>query len=282
MLVGCANHPHPISSGLFVIEVQNVSKHYFNVTALNDVSLKIEQGAVTALLGPNGAGKSTLFRIIAGILNADAGRVRPIRERWPTVAYKPDRLAFPNHLKVYDYLVMVGKLSNLGSAEIRRQVDSALDRVNLNAAAAKKISALSKGMRQRLGLAQVLIGNPSLLLLDEPTNGLDPTGQAEIQHLIRQLQAEGKTVLVSSHQLHEITTMCTQIVIIDHGKIRYTSSMGEALAVRPKVTIQTDRDLTPIAAWIGHLHPDISFSGNNLIIGEAAIGTRRQVLTLLL
>lgn len=265
-----------------MLEVQNVSKHYFNVTALNDVSFSIERGAVTALLGPNGAGKSTIFRIIAGIINADEGRIRPKRIGWPTVAYKPDRVIFPGHLKVHEYLVMIGKLSNLSVAEIRRQVDSALDRVNLDQAASKKIDTLSKGMRQRLSLAQVLIGDPSLLLLDEPTNGLDPAGQVEIQNLIRQLHAEGKTILISSHQLQEITQVCTQIIIINDGKIRYNNSMQQALAIRPKVTIKTDRDLAPVATWIGNLHPDISFKGNDLMIGESAIGTRRQVLTLLL
>ncbi len=265
-----------------MIEVQNVSKSYLNIAALKNVSLKVGRGEVTALLGPNGAGKSTLFRIIAGLISADDGRVQPTNRRWPKIAYKPDRLIFPNHLKARDYLVMMAKLSNVRSAEIKQQVNNALERVDLVTSANKKIDTLSKGSRQRLGLAQALIGNPSLLLLDEPTNGLDPAGQAEIQHLISDLKEEGKTILVSSHQLQEVTSMCTQIVIIGNGEIRYTNSMNNALSVRPMVTIETDRELAPIADWIGNLHPDISFEGKKLIIGESAVHTRRQVLTLLL
>ena len=266
----------------FVIEVQNISKSYFNVNALSDVSFKIDRGEVTALLGPNGAGKSTLFRIIAGLINADEGTVKPLRKGWPTIAYKPDRLVFPNRMTARDYLVMIGKLANLSKGQALSATKDALGRVSLSHAANKKIGALSKGMRQRLGLAQSLIGNPSLLLLDEPTNGLDPNGQLEMQAHIKQLREEGKTILVSSHQLGEVTEMCTRIIIIGNGTIRYMNSMENALAVRPKVIIETDRDIAPISAWLGNLHPDITYDDNKLIIGESAVQMRRQALTLLL
>ncbi len=266
----------------YVIEVQNISKKYNNIVALNDVSFSIGKGEVTALLGPNGAGKSTIFRIIAGLINPDEGSINPSSTHWPRIAYKPDRLVYPNNIKTRDYLTMIGKLANLPKREAKRKAKQGLERVNLSHAANKKIGDLSKGMRQRLGLAQSMIGNPSLLLLDEPTNGLDPSGQEEIQEHIKMLCDEGKTILVSSHQLTEVTEMCTQIIIIVEGEIRYINSMENALKVRPKVIIETDRDISPIAAWLGNLHADITYEGNNLIIGESAIDMRRQALTLLL
>ncbi len=263
-----------------MIEVQNVTKSYHNVPALRDVSLRIKKGEVTALLGPNGAGKSTLFKIIAGLLNPDKGAVKPEGSTWPTMAYKPDRLLFPNRLTVRQYLQMMAKLSPRQTDHV--QIDESLQRVNLTGAASKKIGNLSKGMRQRLGLAQVMIGNPSLLLLDEPSNGLDPDGQLEMQQLIRDLHAEGCTILVSSHQLHEVQNVCSQIVIINSGRIRYVNSLEEALALRPHVTIQVDRDLTPIAPLLKQLHEEISIDGMTIEIGESAVAHRRRILTMLL
>ncbi len=263
-----------------MIEVQNVSKSYQNVLALRDVSLRIEKGEVTALLGPNGAGKSTLFKVVAKLLNADQGSVKPTGGVWPTMAYKPDRLLFPNRLTVRQYLQMMTKLSH--EKVPNGQVDDCLRRVNLIGSANKKIGELSKGMRQRLGLAQVMIGNPSLLLLDEPSNGLDPDGQLEMQQLIRDLSAEGRTILVSSHQLQEVQNVCTQIIIINEGRIRYVNRLEEALALRPHVTIRVDRDLTPLAPLLRQLHEDIVVSGMSIEIGEAAVPLRRRVLTMLL
>lgn len=263
-----------------MIEVQNVSKSYQSVPALRDVSLRIAKGEVTALLGPNGAGKSTLFKIIAGLLNADGGSVKPEGDVWPTMAYKPDRLLFPNRLTVRQYLNMMTKLSHRPTSS--EQVEESLRRVNLIGAANKKISQLSKGMRQRLGLAQVMIGTPSLLLLDEPSNGLDPDGQLEMQQLIHQLRSEGRTILVSSHQLQEVQNICSQIVIINNGRIRYVNSLDEALALRPHVTINVDRDLTPIAPLLRQLNEHIFVDGMTIEIGESAIADRRRVLTMLL
>lgn len=265
-----------------MIEVQNVSKKFYNVNALSDVSFSIKRGDVTALLGPNGAGKSTLFKIIAGLVNPDEGAIRPVRQGWPTVAYKPDRLIFPNNSRVRDYLTTIAQLSNVSGREMRKQVSGAIDQVRLSDAADKKIGVLSKGMRQRLGLAQTMIGSPSLILLDEPTNGLDPAGQVEILEHIAHMRAAGQTVLVSSHQLQEVTKICTNIVIIGSGRIRYQNSIASALAVRPKVVIKTDRDLTPIRQWLLNVHTDIVIEGSKLTIGESALESRRRVLTLLL
>ena len=273
---------HPAYFVSLVIEVTNVSKHFHNTRALRNVSLTIKRGEVTGLLGPNGAGKSTLFRIIAGMLRPDSGTVKPVGDLWPVVAYKPDRLLYPNQQRVNDYLMMITQLCNLPVKQQAEQVSKVLEQVNLTAAAQKQIKNLSKGMRQRLGLAQVLIGDPDLILLDEPTNGLDPEGQQEILKQIAELKAQGKTILISSHQLHEITAACGEIVIMNHGRVRYANNVQTALTMRPQVRIQTDRDLNPMLPWLKNLHPDLMIEGNMLLIPEEAIDQRRSALTLLL
>lgn len=265
-----------------MLEVSNVSKRFFNVVALDDVSLRIPQGEVVGVLGPNGAGKSTLFKIACGLLNPDGGRVRPLKEAWPSVAYKPDQLHFPSNLRVRDYLRLTGRLSDVPSAELEQNIDTALATVNLAYAAGKRVRHLSKGMRQRLGVAQTLLGNAPLLLLDEPSNGLDPEGQTEIQRVIQRLHASGKTILLSSHQLNEVTTVCTQLIILNRGKIRYRSSMSAALAERPHVTIDVDRPLAGLVPALRQLHPDIEIGEKSLTLNEEAIAVRRHALTMLL
>lgn len=265
-----------------MIEIERVTKRYDNLIALNEVSLSIPQGGVLGLLGPNGAGKSTLFKIIAGLLNADQGRIYPRSGGWPYTAYKSDRLIFPNDLSVQEYLTMIAKIADVGRQELPLVVSESLERVNLGTAAKKKIKDLSKGMRQRLGLAQLMVGRAQLLLIDEPTDGLDQLGQIEIRQQIQQLKEEGKTIIVSSHQLDEMTAICTHIAILGQGKLRYSNNMADALALRPRMIIRVDKSLAPLAALIHAMHPDLSFSEKELVLGENTLHLRRQILTMLL
>jgi ABC-2 type transport system ATP-binding protein len=265
-----------------VIEIQNVSKQFYTLKALDSVSLTIPQGEVIGLLGPNGAGKTTLMKLIAGILNPTNGQIRPHHNIWPTIGYKPERLLFPNHLHVTQYLEMVAKISNIPKENIREVVHQSLVRVGLLEASSKKIKACSKGMRQRLGLAQILIGDPPLLLLDEPSSGLDPEGQAEIVRCIQDLHASGKTIVMSSHQLQEVTQVCTQLVLINKGQIRYQNKMSDALSVRARTTIQADRQVDGIGRLLHSLHPDIDVHADTIVLKNEAMALRRQVLAILL
>ncbi len=270
-----------------MIEVDHLSKRYLDVQALDDVSFAIEQGDVIGLLGPNGAGKSTLFRIIAGLLKPDKGRVRPTiggpTNGWPTIGYKPDRLLFPPGMNVQQYLKMIGRLQNMRGSEIRRVMPTIIDQVDLSMVLSRPISQLSKGMRQRLGLAQVMMGDPSLLLLDEPTNGLDPAGQSEIRDIIDQFKAAGKTILISSHQLHEITAICDRVLILSNGRIELQKSVTEALAEKSAVEIHASHDVTDLTAALQTLAPGIEIIENTILLtGEAAIAQRPAVLGLLL
>lgn len=274
--ISCVNY-------FFVIEISDVTKQYYSLVALNHVSLRIPPGEVVGLLGPNGAGKTTLFKLIAGLLIPDSGSIRPAEgSSWPTIGYKPERLLFPNQMRVHQYLEMVAKVSNVPSQGVKTAVSQSLAQVGLLESADKKIGDCSKGMRQRLGLAQALIGNPSLLLLDEPSNGLDPTGQVEIDRCIQTLHQAGKTIIMSSHQLHEVTQTCTQIVILNRGRVLYQSSMAQALATKPHAVIEVDRDLGVVGDAFKTWHPGIQINGRSITLQNEALTLRRHMLKTLL
>lgn len=264
-----------------MIRLDDVTKRYYSLVAVDHVSFTIPRGEVVGILGPNGAGKTTLLKLIAGFLTPDEGAIRPRGGAWPAMGYKPERLLFPNKMRVRSYLRMVARLSDLPGDQIADAVEFRLAQVKLTEAAGKRIADCSKGMRQRLALAQSLLGHPPLLLVDEPSNGLDPEGQADICRLIEQLHAAGRTVLMSSHQLQEVTRVCTYLIILKQGRIHYQSSMAQALALRPYVTIHSDRDLSPLTTVLAALHPQIEINGNSVTLADDAIGMRRHVLSVL-
>lgn len=265
-----------------MITLEDVTKKYYTLTALDNVSLAIPKGEVLGLLGPNGAGKTTLMKLVAGLISPTDGRILCQDEPWPLIGYKPERLLYPNNLKVSQYLGLVAGVSDVVTADRERVIMESLARVNMLDAANMRIAHISKGMRQRLGLAQALIGDPPLLLLDEPSNGLDPEGQIEIGRYIRELHELGKTIVLSSHQLHEVTQICSYLVILNEGQIHYENSMTTALALRPFVRIHVNRELQEAADLLRSLHPDISIEGDTIILKNNAMRLRRQILTLLL
>ena len=265
-----------------MIALEDVTKKYYALTALDNVSLTIPRGEVVGLLGPNGAGKTTLLKLIAGLLQPTSGRVHPVTSDWPMIGFKPERLLFPNNLRVGQYLELVAGVSDIRRQDMEQEILTSLARVNLLDAVGKRIGQLSKGMRQRLGLAQAIIGDPPLLLLDEPSNGLDPEGQVEIGRYIRELHELGKTIVLSSHQLGEVTQVCTYLAILNHGQIHYENSMSAALGLRPFVRIWTDRPVDDVAELLTSFHPDIEIDGDTIILKNTAMRLRRQILTLLL
>ena len=265
-----------------MLSLHNVSKRFYGLTALNKVSLEIPQGEIVGLLGPNGAGKSTLFKILAGFLQMDEGTVRPSTPHWPLIGYKPERLFFPEAMRVIGYMRLIANLDNLPRAQSERRIWGALEQVGLRPMGQQRIGTLSKGMRQRLGLAQALLGDPDLLLLDEPTDGLDPTGQVEIQAILHQLQQAGKTIIVSSHLLADVTTLCSQVVILGRGRLLYQSRVADALAERPQTTIHVDKPLGHMAFLLQTLHPAIRTYETHLELHGEAMLMRRQVLAILL
>ena len=206
------------------IIVQNVTKQYDNQLALNDVSLTIGKGEIVGLLGPNGAGKSTLMKIITCFIPPTKGTVSvegydiweqsmEVRKR---VGYLPEHNPLYLDMYVKEYLGFVAGIHHITGQEANKRIDEMIEMTGLGIEMHKKIGALSKGYRQRVGLAQAMIHNPSVLILDEPTSGLDPNQLIDIRRLIKDLGNE-KTVLLSTHIMQEVEALCDKVIIINKG-----------------------------------------------------------------
>jgi len=232
-----------------ILEAERLDRWYGRVTALSEVSLRIAPG-ITGLLGPNGAGKTTLLRIAVGLMRPSSGSIRVLGEDpWnnPRLAV---RLGYaPEHDGFYEWMTgreFVASLARLrGARAPRAAADSALGRVRLEEVADRRISTYSRGMRQRLKFAQALAHAPELLILDEPLTGCDPLVRAELIALIRGFPAEGRSVLVSSHVLHEIEALTRRIVLFHRGRLVAEGEIGEIRALIDRhphtVLVKTDR-----------------------------------------
>ncbi len=208
-----------------VVRLEGVSRWYGDVIALNNVDLELRPG-VTGLLGPNGAGKSTLIRLVTGLATPGSGRVsidgRPVRNDMTTlqrVAHVPDGDGLYEDLHARAFLIDQALQRGFSRAESEARAVVVLGRVGLMDAADRKAGSFSKGMRQRLKLAQALLHDPDVLVLDEPLTGLDPVMRRSFIRVVRELGDEGVTVLVSSHVLHEIEAMTNSIVLLHHGQV---------------------------------------------------------------
>ncbi|MBQ3999294.1 MAG: ATP-binding cassette domain-containing protein [Paludibacteraceae bacterium] len=194
------------------VQIAHIDKSFGKQRVLRDVTLEIPQGQVLGLLGPNGAGKSTLMKILIGLWSADKGSVN-VPER---IGYLPENNPLYDEMYVVEYLRFMAKMTQV---EDRTKVEELIERVGLTPERHKHIRELSKGYRQRVGLAQALLGDPQLLILDEPTTGLDPNQLVEIRALIRDL-GKDRTVILSTHIMQEVREMCDRVVILDHGVIK--------------------------------------------------------------
>jgi len=210
---------------MFALELSGVTKRYESRAALQDVDLRVAPGEALGLLGPNGAGKTTALRLLLGFARPTAGRValrggdpaQPTSRRG--VAYLPERLRLPRRMSVRALLRLHGRLSGLDGAELEREIDDVLERTGLADRGSDRIGSLSKGLIQRAGFAQALLGRPEVLLLDEPTSGLDPIGIRDARDWIRHARERGATVLVSSHVLSEVERVCDHVAILHEGRL---------------------------------------------------------------
>jgi len=209
-----------------VIEVQNITKRYGRTTAVDDVSFRVERGEILGFLGPNGAGKTTTMRILTGYMPPTEGRAtvagydvftHPIEAKQRT-GYLPETPPLYPDMTVREYLDFVARIKGVPSRERRDRVTSAMQRTHVADMASRHCSKLSKGYRQRVGLAQALIHNPEVLILDEPTAGLDPKQIIETRELIRGLAGD-HTIVLSTHILPEVAQTCQRVVIINRGRV---------------------------------------------------------------
>jgi Cu-processing system ATP-binding protein len=218
------------------IELKSVKKHYGPSAAVDDVSLDLPEGQTVALVGHNGAGKTTLFKLMLGLTRPTAGFIRVLgedpgtragREARNNIGYLPENVVFSGALTGREMLKFYASLKGRTAAEC----DKLLQQVGLGEARNKRVSAYSKGMRQRLGLAQALLGEPRLLFLDEPTTGLDPLVRQSFYELVGELRGRGVTALLSSHALSELEARIDHVVILDRGKVLAVGSLDTLRAL---------------------------------------------------
>jgi ABC-2 type transport system ATP-binding protein len=212
------------------IQIQHLNKFIGKQHVLKDICLTINDGDVVGLLGPNGAGKSTLMKIMVGVWDATNGEVQ-VPE---SIGFLPEQNPLYEDMYIREYLrffveLRLQAMRRLGDKEKGEIVEELIERVGLQREANKKIGQLSKGYRQRVGLAQAMIGDPELLILDEPTTGLDPNQLEDIRALIRNLgeEAKGRVVILSTHILQEVKQMCNRVIIIDRGEIKVDKPISE-------------------------------------------------------
>jgi ABC-2 type transport system ATP-binding protein len=219
----------------WAIEVHGLTKRFGARTALDAVDLRVPRGAAFGCLGPNGAGKTTLIRALLGLTRVDSGTISLLGLPVPAqrgralsrVGAIVDEPRFHSHLTGRENLRMLAAARAAGA---QRRIAPALERTRLTGRADEKVSTYSMGMRQRLGLAACLLGDPRLLILDEPMNGLDPAGMHEMREIIRGLVEEGRTVLLSSHLLDEVERTCDQLAVVDRGRVIRQGSISELTA----------------------------------------------------
>ena len=209
----------------FAIETNDLTKRYGSLTAVNKLNLKVKTNTIHGFLGPNGAGKTTAIKLLVGLLKPDEGTIsifgqevfgdRPdVRLR---MGYMPELPKFPKHLTGYELLDIYGKMYGLNVHKRREQIPELLEAVGLQDRGRDRIGKYSKGMQQRIGIAQALINNPELVIMDEPSLGLDPVGMVEVREIMKAIAKRGMTIFISSHLLHEVQQVCSDITVINRG-----------------------------------------------------------------
>ncbi len=246
-----------------MIEVEELYKSYDEVEALRGVSFQVRPGEIIGLLGPNGAGKTTIMKILTGYLQQTSGSVRvdglevldhpaAVQGR---IGYLPENAPLYPELTVQSYLRMVADLRAIPKAEQRPRLSEAIRAVGLEERLNRPIGTLSKGYRQRVGLAQAILHKPSILILDEPTNGLDPTQIVEVRHLIKKL-AQSSTVLLSTHILSEVEATCGRAIIIIKGEVKADARLSELAATTDALLTVLDTGSEATLAALATL-PDV-------------------------
>jgi ABC-2 type transport system ATP-binding protein len=225
-----------------VVKIENLCVEYRSrelgqrtKLAVNGLNLAVQQGEVFGFLGPNGAGKTTTMNVLLGFVNATSGAAHlfgtnvrePIARR--RIGYLPELTYYYKFLTAEELLRFYARIFEIPHAEADRRIDAVLKLVELNGAHKRQIKAYSKGMQQRVGLAQALINNPDLLILDEPTSGLDPVGRMKVREIIQRLKNEGKTIFFSSHELGEVETVCDRVAILCQGELKAEGHVSDLI-----------------------------------------------------
>ena len=263
-----------------ILKIEKLTKKYGKTYALNGLDMEVKKGDIYGFVGPNGAGKTTTLRIISGLLKSDGGDLwldgvrttKNILKQKSLIGFVPDFFGVYENLNVIEYLeffaASYGIYGRAGTVRARE----VLEMVELSGKEEQMVDSLSRGIQQRLCLARAMIHKPKLLVLDEPTSGMDPRARIEFKELLKELCAEGKTIVVSSHILSELAQMCTDIGIIDAGKIVLSGNMGEILKKvndSNPIRIQVVESVSDAVKFL-HTEPEvqtITVEGNDIVVG---------------
>lgn len=241
-----------------MLEVHSITRHYGELKAVDDVSFSIERGEIVGLLGHNGAGKTTIMKMLSGFLEPDIGGIRfqgisvssnpePMQQ---ALGYLPENLPVYPELSVASYLDYVAELKGLTSDDKRRAIRTVIEATELGPRLLSPIATLSRGMKQRVGVAQAIIGSPSLLILDEPTNGLDPTQTEQMRQVIRNI-SESATVILSTHIMQEVEALCDRALIIRQGRLAVDAKLHD-LTQSNRIALQSTSDAQAIQEAMKH------------------------------
>jgi ABC-2 type transport system ATP-binding protein len=235
--------------------------------AVEDVSIEVPQGAIHGLLGPNGAGKTTTLKMLLGLVRPTSGTFevlgRPSRvpANRAALGFLPEQPYFPSQLTALQAMRLYARLAGVSSQDRAARIDRLLARVGLERHGHARLASFSRGMLQRLGIAQALVGSPSVVILDEPASGLDPVGQRDVRNLMLDLKADGTTVLLSSHQLSEVEAVCDRVSILDRGRLAAEGRLDDLLNVAGRTSMRVSGLPDGLPSAVSTKTDDIAVSG---------------------
>jgi ABC-2 type transport system ATP-binding protein len=265
----------PTTSNSPAIDVAGLVKRFGSVTAVADLSLRVERGSIFGFLGPNGAGKTTSIKMLLGLAKPSAGSGsvlgaplgdRAVRAR---IGYLPELFRFPEWLTGREVLQFHAKLARIPAAQRAGGIDAALELVGLSPRAADRVAGYSKGMQQRLGLGAALLGEPDLVFLDEPSSALDPVGRRDVRDLLRDLASRGTSVFLNSHLLGEVEQICDRVAIVRSGRVVASGTPADIAGARRGVRVRADSGGVALLRTLGAFGTSIEEDGGAFVRGVA-------------
>jgi ABC-2 type transport system ATP-binding protein len=254
------------------IETEALRKVFGDHVAVKGLTLQVSQGEVFGFLGPNGAGKTTSMKMLLGLVAPTSGRASllgaPIGDRTTLarIGFLPEHFRFQDWMTASEFLVLHGELLGMEMQALKKRRDDLLERVGLTPFRNKQLRTFSKGMLQRIGLAQALLNHPALVFLDEPTSGLDPVGRRLVRDVVHELRNEGTCVFLNSHLLSEIEVTCDRVAFIRHGEVVRVLELAMLTGNQSVVTIRASGLTSELVAQLEHWGHDIDFTGEQLML----------------
>jgi ABC-2 type transport system ATP-binding protein len=274
-------------SSSFAIETESLRKVFGDNVAVKGLTLQVKRGEAFGFLGPNGAGKTTSIKMLLSLISPTAGRARlldaPLGDRQvrARIGFLPEHFRFHDWLTAGEFLSLHGQLYGMTTPAVRQRVPELLEQVGLASFAGKQLRTFSKGMLQRIGLAQALLNNPELVFLDEPTSGMDPVGRRLVRDIIHSLRHSGTTVFINSHLLSEVEVTCDRVAFIQHGEVVKAVELASYISPQTSVVVRAGGLTEQVMVGLGQWSQDVRVDGNNLtmvVADEAALPALNRYL----